>query len=178
MIYPVVGRMADSTRPELIPDKYALRPNGVLVYVDGDYKWPTTQVHRFPRHWGITTTGAPDSAPHARVIDVERFDATPADVQEYAGARMVHNDRTIVYCSRSTIPLVVSETKAWHRLLWFISTLDGMDWTPEQMVDNVWRLYDVAIEPKMIVAIQNIEGEQYDSSLIFGNPGWQDNPKE
>jgi hypothetical protein len=178
VIHPVKGRMADSTRPELIPDKYALRPNGVLVYVDGDYKWPTTQVHRFPRHWGITTTGALDSAPHARVIDVERFDATPADVPEYAGARMVHNDLTIVYCSRSTIPLVIGETDAWYQLLWFISTLDGLNWTPQAMTDNISGLYGVHIDSSMIVAIQNIEGEQYDSSLMFGNPGWQDNPKE
>lgn len=172
MDYPVTGRMADSTRPELIPDKYALRPNGVLMYADGPYVWPATQVRRFPRRWSITVTGDTDNPRRARCIDVERFDATPADVKPYQVARNLLGDETIVYCSRSTVPAVIAADNLWLSLVWFIATLDGVAWNPETLTDDMHTFEGIDINPARIRAIQNVEGENYDSSLIFGNPQW------
>ncbi len=172
MDYHVTGRMADSTHPELIPDKYALRPNGVLMYADGPYVWPATQVRRFPRRWSITVTGSTDNPRHARCIDVERFDATPADVKPYADARNSLGELTIVYCSRSTVPEVIDAYDNWISLLWFIATLDGAAWNPETLVEDMYAFEGIHINPERIRAIQNVEGENYDSSLIFGNPQW------
>lgn len=172
MTYPVTGRMADSTRPELIPDKFALRPNGVLVYVDGAYKWPASQIARFTRHWRITTTGAVDMAPHARVIDVERFDATPADVAPYQRTRAGHGDRTVVYCDRSTVPAVVEATEEWPKLLWMISTLDGRNWNPQTLAVDISQNEGVYLDARLIHAIQNIPGEAFDTSLMFEDSEW------
>jgi hypothetical protein len=172
MTYPVAGRMADSTRPELIPDKYALRPNGVLVYADGPYKWPSTQIRRFPRRWSITVTGDPEMCREARCIDVERFDATPADIYGYAEARGKNGDSTVVYCDRATVPQVVAAYPGWRNLLWFIATLDGVAWNPATLASDIRDNEGVDIEPADIRAIQNVEAGNYDSSLIFGNPYW------
>ena len=172
MSYPVTGRMADSTRPELIPDKFALRPNGVLVYVDGAYRWPETQVRRFPRHWRITTTGNPLMAEHARVIDVERFDATPADVEPYQNARDRIGDRTVVYCDRSTIPAVVQANNEWPHLLWMIATLDGRNWNPQSLAADISLNERIYLDARLIHAIQNIPGENFDTSLMFGDSEW------
>lgn len=172
MTYPVAGRMADSTRPNLIPDKFALRPNGVLIYVDGSYKWDARQIRRFPRHWNITTTGDVSHARTARCIDVERFDASPADVPEYAAARAKFNDRTVVYCDRSTVPAVVSSDPTSFELLWFIATLDGRNWNPATLAADIAANEGVQLDPRKIRAIQYLPGESFDTSLLFGDPEW------
>jgi hypothetical protein len=172
MSYPVTGRMADSTRPELIPDKFALRPNGVLVYIDGEYKWPSSQVRRFSRHWSITTTGDVRMAEHARCIDVERFDATPQDVVRYQAAREEDGNRTVVYCDRATIPAVVAADNDWPHLLWFIATLDGRNWNPQTLSVDISQNEGIYLDARLIHAIQNVPGESYDTSLMFGDSEW------
>lgn len=171
------ARMADSTRPALIPDSFRLRPNGVAAYVDGEYAWPLETQDSYPRIWRICVTGALAMAPHARVLDVERFDATPADVEPYREARAARAENCIVYCDRSTVAQVVRACPStWHLLEWWIATLDGGAWTPAAIVRwldaNSGELGPAPIDPARIRAIQNVGMGAYDVSLMFGDPRW------
>lgn len=165
--------MADSTRPQDIPDRFALRPNGVLIYNDGPYKWPEDQVRRFPRCWRITAEGDPANARYAREIDVERFDITPAHAPPYVAARAEYSLFTNIYCNRSTVAAVLAAKPdmAWVR--WHIATLDGMDWTPTGLALDLKNMYGVDIDPDTILAIQNLPLGTWDQSGVFGNPGWE-----
>jgi hypothetical protein len=169
---PLQPLMADSVTPWDIPEKFAAPPNGVAVYRDGLYAWPPWALRTYPYQWGITVTGALDMAPHARVIDVEHLDADPADVEPYRIARAARAETTIVYCDRSTVPLVIQACPGWQRLRWWIATLDGEPWTPGLMVGWLKSEYTVTLDPAAIRAIQNMPMGDYDQSLIFGDPGW------
>jgi hypothetical protein len=168
----VTARMADSTNPAEIPDLFKLKPNGAAAYIDGKrYAWPGSAIHDFPRVWCVSVTGDPRLARNARVIDVERFDATPKDVEPYRAARAAADDHTVVYCSRDTVLGVVEACPAWHELEWWLSTLDGQAWTPSTIV--AWiraELGGLELDPAKIRAIQSYPMGRYDMSRCFGNP--------
>lgn len=166
--------MADSIEPQLIPARFRRNPNGVLAYHDGPHAWPEEQVRRFPNVWRISVTAALSSAPHARCLDVERYDATPDSVAGYQADRAARGASTTVYCSRDTVPLVIrADPDHWSELDWFIATLDNdLDWTPALMSRWLSDHLDVAVPPDRIRAIQNVPGENYDTSRVFGPPGW------
>lgn len=168
---PLQARMADSVEPSAIPRLYAVAPNGVAAYADGSYVWSPAR-YRFPRHWSICVTGNLAMAPHARVLDVERFDATPEDVEPYQLRRRELGHTTTVYCSRSTVPEIVKVNPLWRNLLWWIATLDDHFWTPSQLVANIHENYGAVIDPNMIHAIQWAGRGSYDESSIWGNPNW------
>ena len=166
--------MADSTRPLEIPDLYKLKPNGVLAYVDGAYAWPSSIVKTFPRVWRISVTAELQWAAHARELDVERYDATPQDVEPFRAERERLTGRpTIVYCNRSTVPAVVAACHDWELLLWHIATLDGWPWTPQALVTDLESNWRVRLDPRAIAAIQNLPMGRYDSSRVFlADPMW------
>jgi hypothetical protein len=164
--------MADSVSPWLIPAKFAIPPNGVAVYRDGPYAWSQAELVAHPYQWGITVTAALEMAPHARVIDVEHLDATPADVEPYRIARAARHEQTTVYCDRSTVPTVMLACPGWAHLLWWIATLDGQPWTPDQLTGWIKAEYGRAPDPKMIIACQNMPFGTYDQSIVYSTPGW------
>jgi hypothetical protein len=166
--------MADSTDPWEIPRTFAQRPNGAAPYYDGDYAWAQASVRIFPHVWRISVTGALSSAPHARVLDVERGDAGPADVDPYQGARAARGEQTTVYCNRSTFPAVVAAAPRWDQLLWWIATLDGNPaWTAATMRAWLLETYGQAPAEGSIRAIQIYRRAGYDESRIFGDPQWE-----
>lgn len=166
------ARMADSVDPTAIPALFAAKPNGVAPYHDGLYAWPHRQIERFPRVWRITVLGGKAAAPHCRVMDVERFDLTPADVQPYQLERAELGEATMVYCDRDNVHLVVDADPHWQDLEWWLATLDGIAWTPFSIAAWLWANYKVRLDPGKIKAIQNRGMGGYDQSDVFGDPGW------
>jgi len=164
--------MADSVKPALIPAKFKLGRNGVLAYIDGEYAWTEDEIHSFPRFWCITVTGNPAVARDARCIDVERYDATPDDVPPYRDARTALGGFTYVYSDRNTLPDIYDACGSWNMLHLFVATLDFNPWTPQTLAANIRAETGLIVPPDIIVAIQNIPGENYDQSSIFGNPDW------
>jgi hypothetical protein len=169
------ARMADSVQPHLIPGLYAHDPNGVAAYEDGRYAWNPV-VRGFPNHWRICVTGDPAVAPRARVIDVEKFDATPADVAAYQTVRARLGENTVVYCSRSTVPEVVRVNVGYPSLHWWIATLEDKWYTPTDLAAYLQRVWSVDINPNRIVAIQWAGRGSYDESSIWGDPHWTKSP--
>jgi hypothetical protein len=169
---PLPVHMADSIEPGMIPPRFRRNPNGVLIYVDGPHAWGTREIDRFPNHWGITVTGNPAMAPHAREIDVERYDATPENVPGYADSRAQIGKHTDVYCARDTVPLVIAADNKWESLFWHIATLDNYPWTPPEIVKWLEDNCQVKLDQAKIRAIQNVPGATYDTSEVFGTPNW------
>lgn len=168
----IVPAMADSVVPDLIPAVFTRAPDGVLIYADGSYEWSASQAARFPRHISITVTGDPRMAAHARAIDVEHGDATPADVPGFIHERLAlgHPDAT-VYCDRSTVGQVLAVAPDLpYRFI--IATLDDEFRTPEQLAEQLLAAYDVHLAPSRIWAIQWKRAAHYDQSAVFGPPDW------
>lgn len=168
--------MADSVEPDYIPRLYALRPNGVAAYADGKYAWDPDVGRLFPNHWRICVTGDLAMAEHARVLDVEKFDATPADVKPYQLARFKHGFDTIVYCSRDTVRLVADANDEWTELEWWIATLDDNYWNPDSLTNYIRSIGGPLLMPAKIRAIQWAGRGNYDESSVWGNPHWSEYP--
>jgi hypothetical protein len=163
--------MADSTRPTQIPLKFRQKPNGVALYADGEYKAPAGVLATFPRVIQITVLGDA-AARYARVIDVERGDARPADVPGFLDARKELGREGWVYCDRSTVLSVQEALEGRPEPLWWIATLDGVYWTPEAVAADIAHHYGAHITPARIRAIQIADRDSYDLSLIYGEINW------
>ncbi len=140
--------MADSASPQNVPGTFT----AVAVYINGLYAWPQAKIDRFPRILRISVLSDPSHAAAARVLDVERCDASPgrADfIRERQ--RLGHHDATI-YCGESVVPAVQSACAGLSYRLWVAS------WTghPHE-IDNAW-------------AVQYSGGVnlQYDTSIVYG----------
>lgn len=83
-LQPVPLKAADATEPGLIPASFT----AAWPYADGKYKWTPAQSARFEWIAHITVTGDPAAAAYARVQDVERFDAAPAQFPGFAQRRL------------------------------------------------------------------------------------------
>lgn len=164
--------MADSITPLIIPRKYAEKPNGVAAYIDGKYAWTPAELAAYPSQWHISTTGAPSLALKARVLDVERYDATPEDVAPYQAVREGKGGRTTVYCSRDTVPLVVQSDPHWEDLLWWIAILENRYFTQAEVQKSILDLTGVTLGLSSIVAAQLYDYGDYDRSINYINPRW------
>ena len=94
-------RMYDSVHPGLIPLDCQL----VAGYVDGAYRWTFADWVRFA---GKVTVPIAVSAStnDGIVLDVERFDATPAQAPGWVTMRRAAGKDPSVYCSQSVWPTV------------------------------------------------------------------------
>lgn len=168
----LIPRAADSTEPATVPETFAVRPNGVIAYVDGHYAWTPDQLARFPRYEAISVTGDPAAMRVARWVDVERFDATPEDVPKCWEQREAYGYRDFgTYCDRSTIGKVLDATGG-REPLWWIATLDNIAWTPGSLASNVWEQFGVKISPVRVRWIQCYPMGHYDVSRGFGPETW------
>ncbi len=103
--------MYDSVTPASIPGG-----ERAALYANGLFAAPAGQVRRFPRHMKIAVfPGQPAQARLARCLDVERFDAGPADIVPFIRARQAagHRDATI-YFSRARWPQVLDALEKGH----------------------------------------------------------------
>lgn len=146
----------DSARPHLIPD-FA---GAVLMYADGDFRWPSAQVARFrhARHRYITVVG---NARVANICDVEKLDVPPEHSARFVEARraLFPADLPVIYCNRSTLPKVQSECRGMDFGIW-LATLDGS--RPRTITG-----------PGELLAVQFQGGidADFDMSVIY-NPDW------
>jgi hypothetical protein len=153
--------MADSTRPWTIPNPPVKH---VLVYKNGAYIWPLDQIARFDGHINIGVFGGdPNQAQYCRELDVERYDATPADAAPFLKRRKAlgHSDGTI-YCNRSTIAAVYAACKSAGvtKFRWHIATLDGTRTASVPSGTELWA-----------VQFETVNGE-YDLSVVYGEQDW------
>lgn len=168
----LIPRAADSVEPATVPEAFAVRPNGVIAYVDGRYAWTPDQLARFPRYESISVTGDPAAMRVARWVDVERYDATPGDVPACWEARQRFGYANFgVYCDRSTVPEVLDATEG-REPLWWIATLDNHAWTPAELAANIYAVYRVTINPARVRWIQCYPLGSYDVSRGFGPETW------
>jgi len=80
----------------------------VAGYADGMYAWSWLEIQLFPRHILISVLPAhPGMAANARVLDVERYAATPDDIVPFLRFRLSqgYGDGTI-YGSLSIMPQI------------------------------------------------------------------------
>lgn len=173
--------MADTIDPKLLPDGW---PHAVLAYRDGWFAWPADQIRRFDKVSGISVTGDPAHAAMAREVDVERFDATPAEAPPFIRARNQdprHDLDGTVYASRAKLPAIaaafgspnVFSNAADVALRLHIATLDDVLWTPVTLAENILRAWRIPIDPELIWAIQCFRSDPasaiyWDTSLVYG----------
>jgi hypothetical protein len=162
--------MRDTIKPQFIPDDWNAI-GAVMSYWDGSYRWPAAQEQRFARVIRLTVTGDIAAAPHARGIDIERYDATVLQAPGWVDAREAagHDDAT-VYCSRDTLrPLYRQLGPRRPRLI--IATLDSYPWSPAELAANCQADFAVTIEPDWIWGIQIYPGNEtspWDTTNVWG----------
>lgn len=158
----------DSTTPSVIPNKdYA------ALYWDGDFgSVGQESAHLFKHIRRITVTGNPD---HAGIIDYEPDNPafTQARLFDYVSTRARDKRFCVVYAAR------VNLMEAWDTVgnfnpLWWIPTLDGIEWTPETLAKNCAEIWDAPIPVSRIWANQNVGvkqngGHNWDRSNLFLN---------
>jgi hypothetical protein len=103
-------------------------PRGATMtagYGNGEFKWTAADWALFPhaRHVRIDVNGTDPQG--CGVLDVERFDATPAMVPGWIRARRkaLPLGRAVIYCSRSSVPAVQAAAGGLRYSLWVA------DWT-------------------------------------------------
>lgn len=139
-------------------------------YADGDFRVPATArpvVRKVPfRRW-ITTTG---EFPHAGIADYEPgnivFDQ-PGRLRMWAFNRLTeHRSIPIVYSDRVDVPAALRELSRLPRLHW-IATLDGKEWTPEELSANLRDEFGADVPAAIIWANQNEGLGTVDKSNLF-----------
>lgn len=159
--------MGDSVNPAAIPLRTA------AAYINGEYAWSRAEESRFGRLVRISVEpGLPDAAAQARVLDVERYAATSADIVPFVQARAAlgHHDATI-YASAWTISQLDQEViDAVPR--WWVAWWWGRPGFPSRdgVAGEVGRLSSGA----RVVELNRVWGCQYrpegswDRSVVYG----------
>jgi hypothetical protein len=142
--------MVDSATPEKIPHGPY---RAAAVYVNGRYAWPQSQIARFADVIRISVLPDPSWAAHARVLDVERFDATPADAVAFIRERRrLGFDDATIYCSKAVVAAVQVACHGLRFRLWIA------DWDGHVHDDpDAWA-----------VQYANLEAQGYDLSAVYG----------
>lgn len=157
--------MRDSIDPTLIPPSTPI----VAGYGDGRYEWTSAGWALFPN--AIPLVIVVSAVDAGDVLDVERFDATPADVPGWIDRfQRPRRRRPTIYSARGTDALgrvdysvirAILQAAAGRPFDWWAATLDGTaDFT------------EAPIQP---VAVQVRDVGAYDESIIL-DPSWV--PKE
>ena len=155
--------MADSTRPWLIPASFQY----AAAYANGLFTWTDDQIDRFAGHVKIAVfAGDPSQARIARELDIERFDAGPADAAPFIEERRkIGNDGTL-YVNRDNSDPAPVPTERQHSGLpdlgsvrWHVATLDGTRSVPVPF-GILWA-----------VQFETVAGA-YDVSIVYGPYDW------
>lgn len=160
---------ADSISPASISPHLFSR---VAAYETGRYAWPAADVGRFDRHIKIgVLPGSPSQARTARVLDIERFDAAPADWVPFANERLAagHDDAT-AYCSISTIPALLDagipqgNWRLWAAW-WWQRTFPP---TATEVLAEIATLTGIMLPASRLWACQWQNGTSFDTSVLYG----------
>ena len=166
---------ADSITPSLIPPAFT----HVAAYANGRYAWPEIEIDRFPRHVMIgVEPGNPSQAAVARCLDVERFDARPADFPPFAEerTRLGHEDPT-AYTSIlgpegfGLAPLLVAISNAQYKgpVRYWIAWWWGRPFPPTatEVLAEIKTLTNISLPASQLWACQWQNGQNYDSSVLY-----------
>ena len=160
---------ADSISPQLIPDTFT----HVAAYWDGLYQWPTELVDRFPRHIEIgVKPHSPAQAFHARVLDIERYDATAPDFLPFANTRHQngHSDAT-AYSSLDGIP-AIAKVMGDRSLPWVVwpawFTNTPVPPSRADVLAEIKRLTGYDLPASRLWACQWKNGADWDTSVLYG----------
>lgn len=126
----------------------------VAGYGNGHYKWPNAAWARWPGriHIVIDTNGS--DPVHCHVLDVERYDATPAQCPAWIKARIPHG-RACIYTSRSSLDAVSKACKGFKGIDVWVADWDGMP-------------HEVEVPANMhLVAVQYQSTASYDLSAVY-----------
>ena len=155
-----VATFLDTVSPQyLMPSSRAYA--GVIAYANGAYAWPQDQVDAFhkagKRIHKYDVNGR--AVQLADVLDVERYDASPADAPAWVDERWETHSTAAVYCSLSNVPAVTGELGA--RPCYLIVA----DWT------GVPHIPDLKLPPRIVLAgVQFATNNFYDSVAIYSRP--------
>jgi hypothetical protein len=115
MAAQILATMYDGITPGGLPADAA----AVAGYVNGKYAWRPAAWTRFPRAAKVRIDVKGNAPTLASVIDVERYDATPADAPRFITVRDAFRPGTAtVYCNRVTLPAVLAATAAGQLAFW------------------------------------------------------------
>lgn len=160
--------MYDSIRPASLP-----RNKPAALYINGDYSCPRSLEQEFGRVVRISVEpGQPEAARFARILDVERWDATPADVPEFVHFReaLGHHDATI-YASAASVGTVLRACgPAYQPPRWWVAWWWNRPVAPtrEQVAAEVHQASGADIDPATIWACQYASYSTYDLSVVYG----------
>lgn len=99
----------DSINPGSIP---LGNGDGVMAYANGKYAWPPAAAQQFIR-WGkqVVHIDVDGSAPHAAsILDVERYDATPAIAADWIQQRNMYRQDATIYIERAALDALFAVT--------------------------------------------------------------------
>lgn len=145
----------------------------VACYINGIFAWSPAQEAMFGRKVRISVEpGQPSAAKFARVLDIERHAAGPADAAPFLKARVAagHKDGTI-YASLATVPAVIADVVPPR---WWLAWYWGRPGAPSktQVLDELHRLVGVHLEPASVWACQYVSHSQWDESIVYGPEDW------
>ena len=156
--------MYDSVNPAAIPGRTA------AAYVNGEFAWSRSEEARFGALIRISVMpDMPEAARVARALDVERYDATPADIGPFVKARadLGHHDATIyigldslLSLADSDPELVASVPRWWVAWWWGRPGFPRLDEVAAQLQDRV--------PAERIWACQYRNTAEWDESVIYG----------
>jgi hypothetical protein len=141
--------------------QYPASARRIVVYVDAGggpaecIGYPPDR-GRYHIH-AITREGYAAAASRAQIIDYEwtlRAYENPGAAREWAETRAAHGERFITYCPRALLRPLLAEL---GNCLWthpnhyfWIPTLDGRQWTPTELADNIVRGWHVDVPSSRI----------------------------
>lgn len=145
----------------------------VACYINGEFAWSPAQEHLFGRKIRISVmAGQPDAARYARVLDVERFDAGPADVDPFLQVRDTIKPNGTVYCSLARVPAVVDALRG-RRPRWWLAWYWGRPGAPSpgQVLAELEQTTGVQL-PGDLWACQYVSQTHWDKSAVYGAQDW------
>src|SRR5215475_1633509 len=164
--------MLDTVDPDAIPDTW----NGpVAGYHNGHFAWPAAAFRAHRKHGYIKIgvhSGAPSQAEAGRALDIEMFDATPADALPFLKAREAagHHDATL-YGSLNAIPAIVRAIGHHPCRLWVAWYWGKPGFPSRELVVHELAVRGVGLaEDQHVWATQYLNDQQanLDYSVVYG----------
>jgi hypothetical protein len=148
----------------------------VTTYADGTYQGPPDIYQRYPHVHSITSEGRSwkpqlgDYEPTLELFDV------PGRCKQWVERRVVRRLRVIPYSDRDNLQALHAELGPYlftHPLVHFwITTLDGQQWTAQELSNNIQGGWGIWIPPSRLWANQFADAAQsggnWDTSNLFG----------
>jgi hypothetical protein len=173
---PITGQAARAGPPQFYDSASATFPPGAeraVLYFDGDYAHKGRPDPPVPFLRWMTVIGGRAGA-RAGIADYEPGNPvfeTPGALRSWAELRITRGLRAIVYADRADLHLAIGEVgpylAASPSLLWWIPTLDNVDWTPGGLAANISAVWHVSILPGTIWANQHTDAGEWDQSTLF-----------